>query len=241
MRKTELAKRYLVFLIGLFINSLGVCFVTKANLGTSPISSIPYVFSLGFEPTLGNFTILFSVLLIILQIIILGRKFQVVQLIQIPVSIVFGYFIDYSMMLLDALQPDMYGMKVISLLVGCLILGTGVYIEVIADVVMLPGEAFVKSITARFKTDFGITKICFDASMAIIAGIISLSLFHQIEGVREGTIIAACVVGLIAKQLDKILTPFTSFLFPNVEADNIETENAYDSNCVNPIDRELSA
>ena len=39
-------KRYILFLIGLFINSLGVSLVTKANLGTSPISSIPYVLNL---------------------------------------------------------------------------------------------------------------------------------------------------------------------------------------------------
>ena len=52
-------KRYIIFLIGLFVNSLGVSLITKANLGTSPISSIPYVLSLNFPLTLGNFTIIF--------------------------------------------------------------------------------------------------------------------------------------------------------------------------------------
>ena len=64
-------KRYILFLIGLFVNALGVSLVTKASLGTSPISSIPYVLSLNFPFTLGNFTIVFSILLIILQILIL--------------------------------------------------------------------------------------------------------------------------------------------------------------------------
>ena len=67
-------KRYVIFLVGLFVNSLGVSFVTKANLGTSPISSIPYVLSLNFPMTLGNFTILFSLLLIGLQLIILRKS-----------------------------------------------------------------------------------------------------------------------------------------------------------------------
>ena len=59
--------RYIIFLIGLFVNSLGVSLITKANLGTSPISSIPYVLSLNFPLTLGNFTIIFSLLLIFPQ------------------------------------------------------------------------------------------------------------------------------------------------------------------------------
>ena len=54
-------KRYVIFLIGLFVNSLGVSLITKASLGTSPISSIPYVLSLSFPFTLGNFTIFFSI------------------------------------------------------------------------------------------------------------------------------------------------------------------------------------
>ena len=69
-------KRYLLFLVGLFINALGVSLITKASLGTSPISSIPYVLSLNFKFTLGNFTIFFSIFLILLQILILRKNFK---------------------------------------------------------------------------------------------------------------------------------------------------------------------
>ena len=74
----EKLKRYLIFFVGLFINSLGVALITKANLGTSPISSIPYVLSLGFSLTLGQFTIIFSVFLILLQIIILRKNLSAI-------------------------------------------------------------------------------------------------------------------------------------------------------------------
>lgn len=102
----EKAKRYLVFLVGLFINSLGVSLITKADLGTSPISSIPYVLSLNFPFTLGEFTIIFSLLLIFLQLIILQRNFKPEHFLQIPVSIAFGYFIDLCMALLSFVQPQ---------------------------------------------------------------------------------------------------------------------------------------
>ncbi|QIB70691.1 cytidylate kinase family protein [Aminipila butyrica] len=234
-------KRYVIFLIGLFINSFGVSFITKASLGTSPISSIPYVLSLAFKPTLGNFTILFSLILIIMQMIILGKKFQMIQLIQIPVSIIFGYFIDYSMLLLSSFQPELYAMKGLSLLIGCFILGFGVYIEVLADVVMLPGEAFVKAITTRFGTDFGTTKVCFDASMTIMAGIMSLLVFQQLRGVREGTIIAALIVGLIAKQFGKTLAPLTLFLFPDTEGENSRAEATYENHYIITVSREFGS
>lgn len=83
-------KRYVIFLIGLFINALGVSLITKASLGTSPISSIPYVLSLNFPFTLGNFTILFSILLILLQLFILRKNFKWENILQIPVSIASG-------------------------------------------------------------------------------------------------------------------------------------------------------
>lgn len=136
----EKLKRYIVFCIGLFISSLGVSFITKANLGTSPISSIPYVLSLNFPMTLGEFTILFSFFLIILQIAILRKNFKPEHLLQIPISIAFGYFIDVTMFLLSALHPKHYITSLITLAIGCGILGIGVYMEVLADVAMLPAS-----------------------------------------------------------------------------------------------------
>ena len=214
MSKKEVLKRYFIFLIGIYINSFGISFITKAALGTPPISSVPYVLSLGFWPTMGEFTIALSLLLILLQIALLGKKFKKASLLQIPVSIVFGYFIDWSMLLLEWVNPQEYLMKILFLLIGCVILGFGVFLEVAADVVMLPGEAFVQAVTIRFRTDFGITKVCFDASMAGSAMVISLILFHGVIGVREGTIVAALTVGLIAKLFGKALKKPTAKLLP---------------------------
>ena len=131
-------KRYLLFLIGLFINALVVSLVTKASLGTSPISSIPYVLSLKFPPTLGNFTIIFSILLILLQILILRKNFKIENILQIPVSIAFGYFIDLTMYLFFWVNPGNYAMKLAALLAGCIVLGFGVYLEPQRSYLILP-------------------------------------------------------------------------------------------------------
>ena len=204
----------MLFLIGLFINALGVSLVTKASLGTSPISSIPYVLSLKFPPTLGNFTIIFSIFLIVLQILILRKNFKIENILQIPVSIAFGYFIDLTMYLLFWINSGNYVMKLIALLAGCIVLGFGVYLEVLADVVMLPGESFVRAIVQTWNTNFGTTKIIFDSSMAVIAGVFSVIFFGKLNGVREGTVIAALLVGFIARLFGKHLEFVKPYIFP---------------------------
>ena len=203
--KTELIKRYIFLLAGLFVNGLGVSFIIKAGLGTSPITSIPYTLSLGFTPTVGMFTLVFNIFLIILQVILLRRNFQLQNLLQLPIIALFSFFIDLTMSLLGFMQPKTYAMKVVSLIVGCLILGFGVFMEMAANVAMLPGEATVRAVSDVFSTDFGKTKIAFDSSMTVIAAILSFIMFRHLDGVREGTIVAAILVGFIARLFKKYI------------------------------------
>ena len=203
--KTELIKRYIFLLVGLFVNGLGVSFITKAGLGTSPITSIPYTLSLGFTPTVGMFTLVFNIFLIILQVILLRRNFQLQNLLQLPIIALFSLFIDLTMSWLGFIQPETYVLKVISLVIGCLILGFGVFMEMVANVAMLPGEATVRAVSDVFSTDFGKTKIAFDSSMTVIAAILSFIMFRHLDGVREGTIVAAILVGFIARLFKKYI------------------------------------
>lgn len=228
-------KRYIVFLIGLFINSLGVSLITKADLGTSPISSIPYVLSLNFPFTLGQFTIAFSLLLILIQLIILRRNFKAEHLLQIPISILFGYFIDLTMVMLFFVDPQSYISSVIYLLVGCLILGFGVYTEVLANVAMLPGESFVRAVSSTWKTEFGTTKVAFDVSLTVIAAVLSLIFAHRLDGVREGTIIAALLVGFIARLFGRKLSFLDALLFHSNEGQQPATVSASDNTCSSPL------
>ncbi len=231
----EKFKRYIVFLFGLFISSLGVSLVTKANLGTSPISSIPYVLSLNFPFTLGNFTILFSIFLILLQLLILRKNFKLEHLLQIPISIAFGYFIDITMLWLGFLNPNIYIFKIIFLILGCFVLAVGVFLEVIADVAMLPGESFVRAVSLTYQKDFGITKIAFDVSMTVCAIIISLICSKKLEGVREGTVIAAILVGFIARILGRVLDFLPSVLFGKANEEDTKTSKSTLQKSINVI------
>lgn len=239
----EKLKRYVIFIMGIFICSLGVSVITLTDLGASPISAIPYVLSLSFPMSIGVFTIIFSLLLVIIQIIMLRRDFKAESLLQIPVSMAFGYFIDLTMIFVALIPMETYPIKIMYLVIGCFFLGLGVYFEVIADVAMLPGESFVKAMTKVFKLEFGIAKISFDTSLAVIAAILSVILLGQLTGIREGTLVSAIVVGFIARILRKKLVFLERFLLPtNFEKESEEktSENKYTHNVV-IIDRQFGS
>lgn len=111
-------------------------------------------------------------------------------------------------------NPQNYVIKLVALLAGCIVLGFGVYMEVLADVVMLPGESFVRAIVQTWNTNFGTTKIVFDSSMTVIAGVLSFIFFCKLNGIREGTIIAALLVGFIARLFGKYLEFIKPYIFP---------------------------
>lgn len=214
-------KRYFLFTLGIFFMSFGVSLIIKADLGTSPISNLPYVLSILFEPGIGMFMLYFNIGLILIQILLLGKKTPKSILLQLPVAVLFSYFIELTMQMLSSLQPEFYMQKATFLFIGCFVMALGIYLEVIADVIMLSGEAFVKTISDKFKLDFGYVKVGFDATLAISSGIVGYVYAQKIIGVREGTIIAALVVGLMVKFLKHRL----SFVEEYVQRESIMAQN----------------
>lgn len=216
MKQKSMLKRYIIFFFGLMLNSFGVALVTKGSLGTSPIAAIPYSLSLIIPRlSLGNWTILFSFGLILIQIILLRKNANKLEIfLQIIISFVFGYFIDFSMWCLGGFAPSAYLLKLVSLVSGCCVIAFGAYLEVIADVVMLPGDAFVRAIAKVANKEYGSIRVISDISMTVIAGILCLIFLHKLEGVREGTIIAALITGNIVKIFTKKLKRLTYLLLP---------------------------
>ncbi len=207
MSKKELVKRYAVFIVSLFVMAIGVAMTKKAELGVSPISSVANVMSIQFTSlSIGNWLIIWNCVLILGQILFLRKKFQPVQLMQIPLSFLFGYFTDFGMWLMSFFDTDTYAVKMIFVIVGTVILGFGVALSVIANVVMNSGEAFVKAVSDVTHKDFGNLKIGFDVSCVVVSVVLSLIFFKmKIVGTREGTIMAALTTGILVKLFSKLI------------------------------------
>ena len=200
-------KRYLLLLVGLSIMAFGVAFSIKASLGTSPISSVPYVVSLFTSLTVGTATITMHCVFILLQILILRKNYHPIQLMQLPVAFFFGKLTDFGVWAVRGIHCDTYWQQWLVCLAGILLVAVGVSFEVKAGVIVLAGEGVVLAICKVFpKVKFGYMKVGFDVTLVIIACILSLSFTGQLQGVREGTVAAALLVGMLAKQLGKLLS-----------------------------------
>ena len=198
-------KRYLLLLVGLSIMAFGVAFSIKASLGTSPISSVPYVLSLFTPLTVGTATIIMHCFFILMQILILRKNYHFIQLMQLPIAFFFGYLTDFGVWAVRGISYHAYWQQWILCLIGILLVAVGVSLEVKAGVVVLAGEGVVLAICQVLPVKFGYMKVGFDVTLVVIACVLSLVFTHQLQGVREGTVAAAIMVGLIAKQLGKIL------------------------------------
>lgn len=208
-----LMRRYLLFCISLFVNALGIAFITRAELGTSPITSVTYVLSMFTPFTIGEWTIMLNILFVVLEPFMMTRRDLKddlrMFLLQIPISFCFGIFIDICMHhILFWLNPSTYPAMISALLVGCVILAVGIALEVKANAAMMAGEYFVKVITKRFHGEFGYIKLGFDVTLVAIACALSLIFMSGIYGVREGTVIAALIVGPIVH----FVSPYYRFL-----------------------------
>jgi uncharacterized membrane protein YczE len=208
MSKLKIIIRYFIFIAGLFFMGLGISLTTKSGLGTSPINSLPYVLSMIFHLTVGQFTFLLSLLFLLTEIIILRKDFPKEQFLQVFVGPFFGLFVDLGMSIFTFTNPNTYAEKIIILLSGCFVLAFGVYLQVAANVIINPGEGVVKVIADKVGKRFGNIKIMFDSTLCIIAVVISLFTFGKIKGVREGTIICAILIGSITKIYSAIFECF---------------------------------
>ncbi len=196
-------KRAIQALCGLICVAFGVAISAKAGLGTTPISSLPYTLSCISPLSLGTYTFIANMTFLLIQVLILKREYKVSQLIQVPALFVFSVLIDLWMKLFGGIGTSNYGFMLGLCLGGCFFVAFGVYLQVKANAVMLPGDGLAKVIASKTKKEFGKIKIIFDSSLVGISIIISLIVKHKLLGVREGTIIAAFLVGTIIRFLTK--------------------------------------
>lgn len=215
MSKKELFKRYLLFVISLFFCGVGIALTKHAELGVSPISSLANVISIKLDfISFGNWLIVSNLILLLGQIILLRHNFRLIQLVQIPLSFVFGYFTDLGLWMIKDIPNENYAVRLLLVAAGIIFIGFGISLGVIADVVLNSGEGFVKALADVTKKEFGTVKIVFDVSWVLFSMALSLLLFEgRLLGIREGTVLSAVFVGVAVKIFKPILfNPLTKIL-----------------------------
>jgi len=213
--------QHLLLLVALYIMTLGVAVCVRSQLGSSVISTIPYVMAsagtvVEYIPdwTIGTYTILMNFVFVICQIIILRRDFELVQLFQLVIGFFFGMLIDLNMMLTGWMVSDMLWVNALVQVAGCTILGIGIAFEIRCGSVTMPGEGITIAIHKVTGLEFAKTKIRVDVTLVALAVLLSYLLIGswqwQIVGI--GTLFAMVYVGIVVRTVGKHIGWFDRLL-----------------------------
>ena len=206
--ETKKVTRYALYLLSLFVISLGASLSIKANLGTSPLICLPYVSSLITKFSVGEVMFAFTLIFIFIQIILLRKDFEKRQYLQLIMGTIFSFFIDFSMMLVSFINPIGYVNQMLLLLVSCVVVAFGVLLEIQTEIVYLPADGVIVALSKVLKKEFSTVKPFVDTSLVVIAAILSVVFLGYLAGVREGTLISAIIIGPIVKVLKKYLDSY---------------------------------
>jgi uncharacterized membrane protein YczE/cytidylate kinase len=209
------AKRLLVYLVGLYCMAIGVVFSSKSALGVSPVGSLANViYQIGLDKAapsyvnLGNCTIAVYCLYIFVEFLLLRKNFKPQMLLQLVASFLFGQLVNLATAMLSFMPaPPNYAIQLCYLFISIPMVAVGVMLYLSPNILPTPGEGMSLAISKLTGLTLGSSKMVFDCSMVVISAITSLVYFHGLVGVREGTVIAALLVGFVMKQMQKVCQP----------------------------------
>lgn len=212
--------QHFLLAISLFIMTLGVALCVRSALGSSVISAIPFVMSIAGENdmapslTIGEYTYLMNALFVGLQIILLNRRFKPVQLFQLIIGFLFGYFLDLNMILTSIVDVDNLFVKIVAQLAGCTVLGLGISLEIRCGSVTMPGEGITVAVSQVTGMPFAKAKIIVDTILVVTAVILGYCFFGQWmwNVVGPGTLFAMIYVGALVRWIDPHMEWFSRIL-----------------------------
>lgn len=187
-----------IYFAGLFIMTIGISLSVKSNLGVSPVSTIPYTMTCVWGIEMGNATIIFHCVLVLIQLIVLRKDFSPLILLQIPVGIVFGKCTTFCNYLVSFL-PDIQNIpiRLMMIIASCFLVALGIFLYVPVNIIPLAGEGCMGAVSQVTGIEFSKIKVAFDCLMVFISVAVSLITIHEFASVGAGTIIAAILVGVI--------------------------------------------
>ncbi|WIM68874.1 DUF6198 family protein [Corynebacterium breve] len=213
-RGAGLAVRFLISIVGVSFVMLGVAFITLAGLGTSPVSAPVWVATLAGGLSFGGWTAVWNMILIGVQLLLLRREFPLHAWWQIPAIFVASVTLDLWMALFSGFDPQNYMLKIASVLLGTFILGLGVSLTVVPNLLFLPGEGVVSAVSVVTGWKFHHVKQGNDIILVTIAVIASFILFGELRGLREGTVISALLIGVVVGWVSPTVKKFVTAVTP---------------------------
>lgn len=243
MKKLRLPQGFLVRLAvlfcGLFCIAFGVALSTKSGLGVSPSASLPFLLAKLMPVSMGTFTTLINVIFIFVQIALLRKNYNPVQLLQLGVVILFGFFTDFTISLVSGIEVSSYPLRLVLCILSCAVMAFGVFLEVKAGLIVMASEGALNAASQVFGADFGRLKMGLDCGFVIVSTCVSFIFFRTLLGIREGTVIAAVLVGLFVQLYNRKLRFIDTLL--GIKPVSVVKEKPTERPLIITIERELGS
>ena len=194
-----LAGRWLLLVWGMLVATAGIVFITRAGLGTTPISTVPFTVGEITGLTFGEATFAVNILFVLVQWVLLRSRFHYSSFFQIPIVSVFSWFIDLHMGWTAWIGDDPYVVRFLWGLLGNLFLAFGIYWQVASKTIVQPGEGMVLAFSVVLRKSFGTVKVWNDVTLVVLAVLLGFLFLGHVAGVREGTVVSAFLVGFLIK------------------------------------------
>lgn len=212
--------QHVLLLLSLFLMTLGVALSIRSSLGSSVISSIPMAMMLAGEAgkapdlSIGDYTNLMNMLLVLVQILILRKRFEKIQLFQLVIGTVFGWLLDLSMYLTYTVEPLSFTAQAATQIAGCVVLGIAIAFEIRCGSVTMPGEGVPAAISRITGIPFAKAKIAIDITLVAIAVGLGYIFFGKwlVNVIGPGTLFAMIFVGVVVKFTDRHIEWFNRLL-----------------------------
>ena len=213
--------QHFLLILSMFFMTFGVALCVRSNLGSGVISSIPMSFSLagvaGITPglTIGGYTNIMNVILVVAQVIVLRRKFEPIQFFQLVIGFVFGCLLDVNMWITSYFSTyQSLAAQIIAQFMGATILGCAVGVEIRCGSITMPGEGIQVAIARVSGKPFPLIKIIVDTVLVILAVISGFCFFGSWPWtvVGPGTLFAMFYVGYVVKLINPHLIWFDRLL-----------------------------
>ena len=212
------------YLVGLLVLALGISLNTKTGLGVSPIISVSYSISTIWNLNFGNMTMVLYCIFVLVEMLlhtILCRKelkredialehanemnlklVLIMDLLQIPLSLVFTRFLNVFGAWIPDLKTDCAGSfagtfagRLFFLIIAIILTGIGAAMSLNMRIIPNPGDGIVQAIADTIHKSTGFTKNCFDLFNICVTISVGLIFAHHLVGIGLGTVLAVIGVG----------------------------------------------
>ncbi|PPA69348.1 YczE/YyaS/YitT family protein [Jeotgalibacillus proteolyticus] len=201
--------KYIFYVIGILLLTLGIAFTIQSDLGTSPFDAVLVGLSINVGFTVGSWEIILAVLMIGCNSLLNREKPEVLGLIT---AVITGIGIDFWLFVLgDLTTLDSAQSQAVCFGIGLLLIGIGTATYLHTNFAPIP----VDRLTLILKEITG-TNLFVSRTLIYLVFLIIAILLDGPIGI--GTVVTVCLAGLmlnlfmhpIGKAIDRILTHFVT-------------------------------